>query len=166
VQECRIIADAVRDQQKKQGLLGSEEYRSRQLDKVNPCGRRHGSICEKLPCRRGPFQKQRIVHRKGYGDSIILTVGARASMHLFADSKVPLKEALARPSERLSPNELISKTGSERPWRHIAAAIQRQRLLNRNLVTRLQIGRKPMGLRVPLTVEMHHVSSKSSLTLE
>jgi ATP-dependent exoDNAse (exonuclease V) alpha subunit len=36
---------------------------------------------------------------------------ARALMHLFTDSKLALKEAVMRPSERLSPCEVISKNG-------------------------------------------------------
>ena len=39
---------------------------------------------------------------------------ARASMHLFTDSKAALKEAVMRPSERLSPYEFISKSGNGR----------------------------------------------------
>ena len=39
---------------------------------------------------------------------------ARASMHLFTDSKAALKEAVMRPSERLSPHEFISKSGNGR----------------------------------------------------
>jgi hypothetical protein len=37
---------------------------------------------------------------------------ARALMHLFTDSKLALKEAVMRPSERLSPCEVISKNGN------------------------------------------------------
>ncbi|MBV9274388.1 MAG: hypothetical protein JO333_10870, partial [Verrucomicrobia bacterium] len=33
--ECRAIADVIRDQQKKQGLLGAEEYRIARLSKLN-----------------------------------------------------------------------------------------------------------------------------------
>jgi len=36
---------------------------------------------------------------------------ARTSLHLFTDSKAALKEAVVRPSERLSPYEFSSKTG-------------------------------------------------------
>jgi conjugative relaxase-like TrwC/TraI family protein len=39
---------------------------------------------------------------------------ARASMHLFTDSKAALKDAVMRPSERLSPYEFISKSGNGR----------------------------------------------------
>ena len=39
---------------------------------------------------------------------------ARASMHLFTDSKAALKEAVMSPSERLSPYEFISKSGNGR----------------------------------------------------
>jgi hypothetical protein len=38
---------------------------------------------------------------------------ARESMHLFTDSKVALKEAVARPSSRLSPLELVAGDGAE-----------------------------------------------------
>jgi len=35
-------------------------------------------------------------------------------MHLYTDSKVALKEAVMRPSERLSPSELLEGIKSER----------------------------------------------------
>ena len=40
---------------------------------------------------------------------------ARHAMHLYTDSKVALKEAVMRPSERLSPLELLEGIKSERP---------------------------------------------------
>jgi hypothetical protein len=65
-------------------------------------------------------------------------------MHLFTDSEAALKEAVARPSERLSPYEVISKSGSGRNWRRVVAAIQRARLPGRNPPMRLQTGREPV----------------------
>jgi hypothetical protein len=41
---------------------------------------------------------------------------ARHAMHLYTDSKVALKEAVMRPSERLSPLELLEGIKSERPF--------------------------------------------------
>ena len=41
---------------------------------------------------------------------------ARHAMHLYTDSKVALKEAVMRPSERLSPLELVEGIKSERPF--------------------------------------------------
>jgi len=38
---------------------------------------------------------------------------ARQAMHLFTDSKVALREAVCRPSERLSPYELSGANGEE-----------------------------------------------------
>jgi len=66
---------------------------------------------------------------------------ARASMLLFTDSKVALKEAVTRPSERLSPYEMISKNGNGRDWRDVPAAIRRARRPAR-LPARLEIGRE------------------------
>ena len=69
---------------------------------------------------------------------------ARASMHLFTDSKVALKEAVMRPSERFSPYEVISKNDNERDWRDVAAAIHKVRLPGRDAVMRRQTGREPV----------------------
>jgi hypothetical protein len=48
---------------------------------------------------------------------------ARASVHLFTDSKVALKEAVTRPSERLSPYEVISKDGNCGNWKDVVVAM-------------------------------------------
>ena len=69
---------------------------------------------------------------------------ARASMHLFTDSKVALKEAVMRPSERFLPYEVISKNDNERDWRDVAAAIHKVRLPGRDAVMRRQTGREPV----------------------
>jgi hypothetical protein len=67
---------------------------------------------------------------------------ARASMHLFTDSKVALKEAVMRPSERLSPYEVISKNGQGRDWRDVVVAIHRARLPGRNSARPAKAGRE------------------------
>src|SRR5207244_3976556 len=64
-------------------------------------------------------------------------------LHLFTDSKAALKEAVARPSERLSPYEVISKNGGGRVWRDFAASIHRARFPSRNPVARSETYREP-----------------------
>jgi hypothetical protein len=60
---------------------------------------------------------------------------ARASMHLFTDSKAALKEAVMRSSERLSPYEFISKNGNGRYLVAFVTAIHRACVPGRNSVT-------------------------------
>jgi hypothetical protein len=63
-------------------------------------------------------------------------------MHLFTGSKVALKEAVTRPSERLSPYEVISKTSNGTDWKHVVAAIHRTCQAGRNSVTPPKSGRE------------------------
>jgi hypothetical protein len=69
---------------------------------------------------------------------------ARRAMHLFTDSKVALKEAVTRPSERLSPYEVSSKNGNGGDWRDVVAAMHRVRDPRRNPATRPETGREPV----------------------
>jgi hypothetical protein len=49
---------------------------------------------------------------------------ARAAMHLFTDSKVALREAVTKPSSRLSPWELIANSTERQREKEIIAQIQ------------------------------------------
>jgi hypothetical protein len=49
---------------------------------------------------------------------------ARAAMHLFTDSKVALREAVTKPSSRLSPWELIANSTERRKEKEVIAQIQ------------------------------------------
>jgi hypothetical protein len=64
-------------------------------------------------------------------------------MHLFTDSKAALKEAVTRPSERLSPYEVISRNNNGPGWRDVVAAIHRAPLLCKNPALRLQTEESP-----------------------
>jgi AAA domain len=67
---------------------------------------------------------------------------ARASMHLFTDSKVALKEAVTHSSERLSPCEVISKNGDGGEWRNVVSTMHNSRQLTKSRATRPEIGRE------------------------
>ena len=71
---------------------------------------------------------------------------ARTSMHLYTNSKVALKEAVTRPSERLSPYELISKNGNGGDWLAIVAAMYRARRPSNKTMTRLETSREAVDL--------------------
>ena len=65
---------------------------------------------------------------------------ARHAMHLYTDSKVALKEAVMRPSERLSPSELLEGIKSERAavaemhYARVAAKSNKPHRQNRSVV--------------------------------
>jgi ATP-dependent exoDNAse (exonuclease V) alpha subunit len=52
---------------------------------------------------------------------------ARTWIHLFTDSKVALKEAVTRSSERLSPYEVISNNGDVGEWKNVVSALHSSR---------------------------------------
>lgn len=183
--ECRAIANAVRDQQKNEGLLGAEDQRIQRLGKVNltesqrrdPINYQVGQVVEFHRRARGRFKsgERWEVVRRGWqgvvvvrdgqakllplaqaksfdlykseeialaaGDRIRITKNFRAD--LFTDSKVALREAVTRPSEGLSPYEMISKNGSGRDWLDVAAGIHGARLRGRK-VTPVKSGREAM----------------------
>jgi hypothetical protein len=63
-------------------------------------------------------------------------------MHLFTDSKGAFKEAVMRPSKRLSPYEFISKNGNGRDLVAFVTAIHRACVPGRNSVTQARSGRE------------------------
>ena len=67
---------------------------------------------------------------------------ARHAMHLYTDSKVALREAVTRPSERLSPYEVISKGGNGGDWKDVVAAMHSARQPGWNPVTRPETARE------------------------
>jgi hypothetical protein len=77
---------------------------------------------------------------------------ARHAMHLYTDSKVALKEAVMRPSERLSPLELLEGIKSERPFvaeiQHARAAAKwkQSHQQNRHYMCTEQVSCKSTGI--------------------
>ena len=70
-------------------------------------------------------------------------------MHLFTDFKAALKEAVMRPSERLSPYEFISKSGN---GRDLVAFVTRSGREAVNPVQRVRFGSRDLIGKVPLSV--------------
>jgi hypothetical protein len=154
--ECRQIANAVRQAMRNEGILASAEESFVRLQKLNlTVSQRQdsinyevGNVIEFHRRAAGGFRSgeqwevagrvscSQVVVRRGQANEAQFYVSmsrAREAMHLFTDSKAALREAVTRPSSRLSPWELITdQTAIERlqsasRYLRAAAAEQTQR---------------------------------------